>query len=292
MVGCGRVGLALGARLRDAGHPLVGVVARSAASRAAAEQRLPGVPILGLDGVVEIADLVLLTVSDDAIVPLVTELSDGGLVRPGQFVAHTSGRFGWRVLEPIVPFRAIPLALHPAMTFVGEAGDHARIAGCCFAISAPHDALATAASLVERLGATPVVVADEDRPLYHAALVHGANHLVTLVAQALDLLRSAGIANPEQLLRPLVEAALGNTLRLGDRALSGPVARGDAETVAAHVAALAAAMQRATGLRSQLIEDTSSAYRVLAASTAARAVTSGVLAPERAIVVRRALEPN
>ncbi len=291
MVGPGRVGTALGAGLRDAGHPLVGVVARSATSRASAERRLPGVPILQLDQLVEVADLVLLTVSDDALASLVTELTERGLVRPGQVVAHTSGRFGWRVLERIVQFGAVPLALHPAMTFVGEDADLARISGCCFAISAPDEAIVLAASLVERLGATPVIVADEERPLYHAALVHGANHLVTLVAQSLDLLRAAGVGSPERLLRPLVDAALGNTLRLGDRALSGPVARGDAETLAAHVAALAAATRRVTGEQAQLTGDTSHAYRVLAAATAARAVAAGVLAPSAAAAVRQSLEP-
>jgi predicted short-subunit dehydrogenase-like oxidoreductase (DUF2520 family) len=87
-----------------------------------------------------------------------------------------------------------------------------------------------------------------------------------------------------------VEAALGNTLRLGDRALSGPVARGDAETVAAHVAALAAATRHVTGERAQLSDDTSRTYRVLAAATAARAVASGVLAPDAAAAVLLSLE--
>jgi len=80
-----------------------------------------------------------------------------------------------------------------------------------------------------------VHVSEAARPLYHAALAHASNHLVTLEASSADLLRSAGVETPERLLRPLVEAALDNVMRLGDNALTGPVMRGDAETVVRHI---------------------------------------------------------
>src|SRR5204862_145411 len=73
------------------------------------------------------------------------------------------------------------------------------------------------------------------------AIAGAANHLITLVAQAMDLLRTAGVAEPARLLAPLLSASLDNALRFGDAGLTGPVARGDAATVAAHVAALEAA---------------------------------------------------
>src|SRR6185312_6492052 len=101
--------------------------------------------------------------------------------------------------------------------------------------SAPGPVLPIAQALVVEMGAEPVVVAEEARPLYHAALAHGANHLVTLVSQALDLLRAAGVEHPDRVLAPLLSAALDNALRSGDAALTGPVARGDAGTVAAHL---------------------------------------------------------
>ena len=91
------------------------------------------------------------------------------------------------------------------------------------------------------MGGEPVFIPEEHRDLYHAALASAANHLVTLVAQAADLLRTAGVAEPARLLGPLLSASLDNALRFGDAGLTGPVARGDAATVAAHVAALEAA---------------------------------------------------
>jgi predicted short-subunit dehydrogenase-like oxidoreductase (DUF2520 family) len=102
--------------------------------------------------------------------------------------------------------------------------------------------------------------------LWHAALAHGANHLVTVVVQSMDLLRAAGVADPARVLGPLLSAALDNVLRTGDDALTGPVARGDAGTVAAHVRALAHVDPEA--LRT---------YRALARATADRSLASGRL---------------
>jgi predicted short-subunit dehydrogenase-like oxidoreductase (DUF2520 family) len=266
VVGAGRVGAVLGSALRAAGHAVVGVSAVSRASLERAEAMLPGVPVLEVPDVVERAELVLLTVPDDALPGLVQGLSATGAWQTGQLVVHTSGRYGWRVLDPAVQRGAIPLALHPAMTFTGTSLDLVRLADCCFGISAPGPVLPIAQALVVEMGAEPVVVAEEARPLYHAALAHGANHLVTLVAQAVDVLRSAGVDHPDRVLAPLLSAALDNALRSGDAALTGPVARGDAGTVAAHLAAV--------GAVDPAVADT---YRALARATADRALAAGRL---------------
>jgi predicted short-subunit dehydrogenase-like oxidoreductase (DUF2520 family) len=176
------------------------------------------------------------------------------------------------VLSPAVASGAIPLALHPAMTFTGTSLDLSRLPDCCFGVSAPGPVLPIAQALVVEMGAEPVVVPEEMRPLYHAALAHGANHLVTLVAQAMDLLAAGGVEQPGRVLGPLLQAALDNALRQGDAALTGPVARGDAGTVQAHVAAIAAAGR----------PDVLATYRALARTTADRALVAGTLAPDRA----------
>ena len=112
------------------------------------------------------------------------------------------------------------------MTFTGMSLDLARLVDCCFAVTAPAPVLPIGQALVVEMGAEPVVVAEEARPLYHAALAHGANHLVTLVAESLDLLAAAGVQPADRVLAPLLSAALDNALRQGDGALTGPVARG------------------------------------------------------------------
>jgi predicted short-subunit dehydrogenase-like oxidoreductase (DUF2520 family) len=255
---------------------VVGVSAVSRASLDRVDALLPGIPVLDVPQVVERAELVLLTVPDDALIELVAGLAATHAWQPGQLVVHTGGRFGWRVLEPAVGCGAIPLALHPAMTFTGTSLDLARLADCCFGVTAPGPVLPIAQALVVEMGAEPVVIAEEMRGLYHSALAHGSNHLVTLVAQSLDLLRQAGVESPGRVLGPLLSAALDNALRSGDDALTGPVARGDAQTVASHIEVIAAVDR---GGDRPAVLDT---YRALARATAVRALASGRLRAESA----------
>ena len=213
VVGSGRVGAVLGSALRGAGHPVVAVSAISEASRERAATLLPGVPVLDIPEVVRRSELVLLTVPDDALADLVRGLADLGAWQVGQIVVHTSGRFGVDVLAPARAAGVIPLALHPAMTFTGTSLDLARLVGCSFAVTAPSPVLPIGQALVVEIGGEPVVLAEEARGLYHAALAHGANHLVVLVAQAAQALAAAGVGDPGRMLGPLLEAALDGALR-------------------------------------------------------------------------------
>ena len=116
------------------------------------------------------------------------------------------------------------------------------------------------------MGGDPVWVPEEHRATYHAALAYGANYLITLVTQSLELLTTAGVEQPQRLMAPLLSAALDNALRLGDQALTGPVARGDAASVAEHLRAIEiVSAEAALG------------YRALARLTADRAVGAGLL---------------
>lgn len=271
VVGAGRVGAALGAALMRVGHTVVAASGVSDASRQRAERYLPGVPLKPVPEVVADVDLALLTVPDDALPSLVAGLAETGGWQPGRLVAHTSGAHGLAVLAPATRAGALPMALHPAMTFVGRPEDVDKIDGVAFGVTAPEPVLPVAEALVMEIGGEPIMVADELRPLYHAALSTGANHLVTLVADAAELLRRAGVEAPERMLGPLLGAALDNGLRLGDAGLTGPVSRGDADTVRAHLDTLA-----------RHAPDTLAAYVAMARRTADRAIASGRLAPEDA----------
>ncbi|HEX3921181.1 MAG TPA: DUF2520 domain-containing protein [Streptosporangiaceae bacterium] len=267
VVGAGRVGTTLAAALRRAGHEVVAVSAVSDASLRRAERDLPGVAIKPPPEVVAAADLALLTVPDDVLPGLVAGLAATGTALEGRLLAHTSGRHGLAVLEPAVRAGALPLALHPVMTFTGRRDDLDKLAGSPFGVTAPDALRPVAEVLVMEMGGEPVFIDDARRELYHAALASSANHLVTLVNQATDLLRQAGVEQPARMLSPLLYAALDNALRLGDDALTGPVARGDADTVASHIAALRRAAPEALP-----------AYLALARLTADRALASGTLA--------------
>lgn len=281
VVSAGRVGAVLGAALAAAGHRVVAVSGVSRASVQRAEALLPGVPLNSPDDVVAGADLALLAVPDDVLPGLVRGLAAAGAFRAGQIVVHTSGAHGVAVLAPAVEHGVLPLALHPVMTFTGRTEDVARLHGACVGVTATggdEAAWSVGEALVVEMGAEPVRVPEEVRPLYHAALAHGANHLVTLVRDCADLLERAGITPADRLIAPLLSAALDNALRHGDRALTGPVARGDTGTVRTHLRELDAVDP---GL--------AATYRALAARTAHRAHAAGMLPDHAADDVRRAL---
>ncbi len=278
VVGTGRAGAVLGAALARAGHTVVAAYAVSDLSRLRAEALLPGVPLMSVAEVLADVDLALLTVPDDVLPGLVTGLAETGAVRPGQFLAHASGRFGFGVLDAATRVGGLPLALHPVMTFTGTSIDLARLSGCPFGVTAPDQLRPVAEALVVEMGGDPVWVDEGKRVLYHAALAHGANHLVTLVTQTLALLSSAGVEQPARLVAPLLSAALDNALRYGDQALTGPVARGDAGTVSAHVRELARVDPQAR-----------TAYVALARVTADRALAAGLLKADAAEALLDAL---
>jgi predicted short-subunit dehydrogenase-like oxidoreductase (DUF2520 family) len=272
IIGPGRVGAALGVALTRAGHQVVAVAAVSDTSVQRARDHFPAARVAEPADVIAAADLVLLTVPDDALPGLIAGLAATGAAVGGRLLAHTSGRYGAGVLEPATRLGALPLALHPVMTFTGRSDDIQRMHGICFGITAPDQLRPVAEALVIEMGGEPVFIAEENRGLYHAALASAANHLVTLVTESCDLLQAAGAADPARMLSPLLFAALDNALRLGDAALTGPVARGDAGTVAGHLETLRDAAPEALAV-----------YVALARLTADRALAAGLLsAPDAA----------
>ncbi|MBV9382811.1 MAG: DUF2520 domain-containing protein [Streptosporangiaceae bacterium] len=268
VIGPGRAGTALARALARAGHEVVAASAVSEASVGRVRRAFPAARIAEPAGVLDLADLALLTVPDDALPGLVSGLAATGAPYAGRLLVHASGRYGVAVLDPAARLGALPLALHPVMTFTGRDDDADRLKGVSFGVTAPGPLRTVAEALVIEMGGDPVFVTEENRELYHAALASAANHLVTLVAEAADLLRKAGVDNPARMLGPLLSSALDNALRFGDAGLTGPVARGDSGTVAGHVAALGTA---SPGARA--------AYLALARLTADRALAAGLLTP-------------
>lgn len=279
VVSAGRVGAVLGAALATAEHVVVAASGVSDRSVRRADELLPGVPLLAPDDVVRRADLVLLAVPDDVLPGLVRGLAVSGAFRAGQIAAHTCGAHGIGVLGPAVDAGVLPLALHPVMTFTGRAEDVVRLAACSFGVTAADEpGWSVGEALVVEMGAEPVRIPESARPLYHAALAHGANHLSVLVRDAVDALVAAGVEPAERVLGPLLSAALDNALRHGDRALTGPVARGDVRTVQGHLRVV-----------DEQVPELAESYRALARRTVARAAGAGLIDAEAADSVRAVL---
>jgi predicted short-subunit dehydrogenase-like oxidoreductase (DUF2520 family) len=232
VVGRGRVGSALSGALRHAGYQVDGPLGR------------------GADGAG--AEAVLLCVPDGEIARA------AAYIAPGPLVGHCSGATDLKALQPHEAF-----SLHPLMTVTAEGADFAG-AGAAVAGSTPR-AIELATALARALDMRPVEIAESDRPAYHAAASIASNFLITLEAAAERIGATVGLGREE--LVPLVRATVDNWARLGpERALTGPVARGDEATVARQRQGVAEAAPELVELFDALVSST----RVLAATKEAQ----------------------
>ena len=229
IVGAGRVGRSLAAALGADG----------------AEVRL-----LGRGEAVGRPGAALLCVPDEAIADLAEALAAGAEVP--RFVGHTSGAAGLDALVAATEAGAATFSVHPLQTFPDGATD---LTGCPCAISGSDDeALSYARALAERLGMRPFEVDEHSRTAYHAAASIASNFLVALEESAAGLLARVGVDEARELLTPLVLRAAANWAELGPRALTGPIARGDSETVRRHLVALREHAPELIGLYEELAE--------------------------------------
>lgn len=278
IIGPGRAGTALGRALEAAGHRVVAAHAISEPSVRRVTENFRLARLADPADVIDDSDLVLLTVPDDDLEGLVRGLADTGAPLAGRMLAHASGSHGVGVLDPAAQHGALPLAVHPVMTFAGREDDLDRIKGTCFAVTARGPLRAVAEVLVIEMGGEPVFIAEESRPLFHAALALASGHLAAVATEAASLLRQAGAPHPGRMLGPLLAAALDNAVRLGDAGLTGPAADGDSSTLRAHLATLADASPGAH-----------EAYLAVARLTVDRALAAGSLRPADADRLRDVL---
>lgn len=240
VVGAGRVGTALAVLWRRAGHRIVAVAGGPATPERAAAH-LPGVPVLDPVEAARDAGIVVIATPDAAIADMSERIARGGAVGPGTAVAHVSGATGLDALAAARSADATTFSLHPLQTCPTVESAIERIPGAGFAVTSETDeGFALGERLAVDAGGSPFRLADEVKPLYHAAAVFASNYLVTITAIAHELERAAGVDEPGAILAPLQDATLANVRRVGPAdALTGPAVRGDATTVERNLDALA-----------------------------------------------------
>lgn len=241
IVGAGRVGRALGRRLRELGWKIGVVAARTKASSLRAVRFIgAGKPYGGLTRHVLLSSIVLIATPDDAVSDVARELARiGGEELRGRIVLHTSGAQDSSVLAPLKEFGASVGSMHPLQTFsgVGVPG----LAGKVFAVEGDAVAVRAARQIARGLGGSPVRITAGKKLLYHAAAALAAGHVLALVEAATQLLISLGMKRGEatRALLPLTRQVLDNLERVGPRAAwTGPLARGDYKIVESHLRAL------------------------------------------------------
>ncbi|HLS91304.1 MAG TPA: Rossmann-like and DUF2520 domain-containing protein [Limnochordia bacterium] len=241
IIGAGRVGTAIGALLHRRGHPIRGVVRRTH-EKAEEAVRLIGAgtpttdPVEGARG----AEIILITVPDGAIHDMAAVLGAGLDFGPAHLLIHTSGALPADALRAPGTERALLLSLHPIQT-IAHPGSAEQLAGSAFGLEGEPEAIARGRELVAAMGGVALVIKPGQKALYHAASCVASNYLVALVEASLELFELAGIPKREALkaVGGLLQGTIDNLERLGiPGALTGPIERGDVETIRRHLKAL------------------------------------------------------
>ena len=278
IIGAGAVGTALGAALHRAGWPVVAVASRDEARRNRFRSLVPTARAFAEAApVLDEADLIILSVPDDALPGLAGELRLYG----GQALVHTSGVLGAEVLEPARAAGTQIGAFHPLVAFADTERAIEAFKGATVAVEGDDELASLLASMAEALGATAVRLAPGSKAAYHAAAVLSAGGFVALLDAIAELGEAAGLdeAGALAVYGGLIEQTLGNARALGIRAaLTGPMTRGDVGTLARHLEAMA-----------RLAPDALPLYRAAAEREIALAEERGSLAPPAAESMRRTL---
>jgi predicted short-subunit dehydrogenase-like oxidoreductase (DUF2520 family) len=280
-IGAGVTGTALACQLWQQGYRIIAVNSRSLSSSDRLASMIKGCRVCHTaQEVSDLAQVVFITTPDD----IIADVADSLTWRPGQVAVHCSGVHSIDILEPAHKYAAYVCCLHPLQTFANIEEAIKNISGSTFALEGDEPALEIARDLAKAMNGNIITLKAGDKVLYHAAAVTLSNYLVTLMKTAADMWQSFGIPQEEAVkaLLPLLKGTVNNIERVGiPGCLTGPIARGDVETIRKHVAALEKAQPAS-------IE----AYRVLGLNTLSIAIAKGRISLETAEEIRTILEQH
>lgn len=285
LIGPGRLGQAVGALLQQAGYPITAIVGRDQQRTHEAAEFIGASLMAGTDlKRCSRAELVLCCVGDDQLAPLGEALLDVLADTPSPTVIHFSGRHRAAILRPDDPRAAHwqVMSLHPLQTFAsGEQGLNSLPGSYC-AVEGNDELFPLGAKLSLELGCQPFRLRSEDKERYHAAACMASNFVTTLFHQASTLMAETleDPAMAKTVLAPIFQTAVTNTLNLGPhQALTGPIVRGDIDTIRGHLDQLAEHNPQRLSF-----------YLELAEQTRQLALESERLAPERATQLKELLD--
>jgi len=275
VVGAGKVGTALAVLLKQKGFNIAGITSRTLASAKRAADRLTPPPPYSnkADTLTTRADIILLTPKDDAIQAVCKNIAEKGGFREGQIVLHVSGSLPSSILAPAAEKGCHTGSMHPLQSFADVDMAIHRLAGATFCLEGTPSAIETATKLAEVLEGHVMTIQTGDKPIYHAAAVIASNFFVSIIDMSLKLYEAIGI-DPEkglEALLPLISGSLANISELGPvKALTGPIARGDAGVVQNHLDAIA-----------RVVPEFLPAYKALAHLNVGVGLRKGTLTEER-----------
>ncbi|MEA2109937.1 MAG: Rossmann-like and DUF2520 domain-containing protein [Pseudomonadota bacterium] len=242
-IGLGRVGGALAVLLSRAGFPVAAICDRERGKAEAVAGQLDVSTLLTTDAVqaARAATVVFLTVQDRYIGPLCEQLAAAGAISNDQLVAHVSGSLTSEVLQPATEQGAGVFSLHPLQSIADPAAGLRVLPGSYFCFEGDESAYPLAGRLVAALEGRRLRIAAVDKPLYHAAAVVASNFFMALEFLAISMLEQIGVGEEDarEMLLPLIRGSLENLALKGPvDALTGPIVRGDHQTIAGHLQVL------------------------------------------------------
>lgn len=241
IIGAGKVGSILARALHSQGYQLTGIASTTLESAEKLASEFDALAGTRAADMIREADIVIIAVPDRCIGQVVEEITEADGFSAGQIVIHTSGCLSVEVLKPVNKYGAFIGCMHPLQSFANRELPIATLAGVCFALSGQEETLAQVKAMVKDFGGQSFTLLDKDKALYHASACIVSNYLVSLMYWAGQIYGRLGLS-PEEAslaLMPLLQGTVQNIQKMGPTgALTGPISRGDAITIAAHLQAL------------------------------------------------------
>jgi predicted short-subunit dehydrogenase-like oxidoreductase (DUF2520 family) len=242
-IGAGKVGTSLAYLLHQKGYQVIGIASKNLKSAENAvtfiSENIPATNDIYI--FVEDADIVFITTNDDAIPIIAKDIAEHCEIKKGQIFVHTSGSLPSKVFEPLEKKGGLGISIHPLQTVASPSEGIKNIMGSLFAIEGNKNAYDIAVEIVKSLDGNYFFIESDKKPLYHLAAVISCNYLVTLINISLKLFENVNIDSELGLngLLKLVRGTVNNIDRVGPKqALTGPIARGDIQTIRDHITSL------------------------------------------------------
>lgn len=259
IIGTGVVGSAVALVLHSKGHIISGVCSKSGLSSADLACKVNARCFHEPADLLREADIILITTPDRVIGEIAERLSKTQLVKKDHVFLHMSGALPASVLQPLRTLGALVGSVHPLQSFAGIKQAVNHLAGTFFALQGDPKAVDTALEIVKDLGGNPYHIDEKDKALYHLGACAASNYIVSLIHYAVSIFKHIGMEDTQAIeaLFPLVMGTMDNIQTMGPvKSLTGPVARGDTDTVNKHLTALSALEPDFAGVYKTLAEYT------------------------------------
>ncbi len=238
IIGAGNVGVAMALALKNNGYSLTGLCCRTNESAQHSAAILDTGQFTDPVEITHRADIVFITTPDSYIEEVCQQIASKEGFFKGQIVLHTSGAHTSRLLETARESGAFVLSMHPLQTFPSAETGLQNLPGTYFTLEGDEEAVQVGQEIVTALGGNALTISTEMKPLYHAAACVSCNYFVSLLDLGLKMMEVSGVPREQALpaLMPLIEGTLANIKKVGvPRALTGPIDRGDVDTISSHM---------------------------------------------------------